>query len=57
MEMVPGLEDRLVEGSDEGVVHIAELVSDNIMFEVSMELTYLRFRKALPAQDPTTRRV
>jgi hypothetical protein len=26
MEMVPGLEDRLVEGSDEGVVHIAELI-------------------------------
>lgn len=27
LEMVPGLEERLVEGSDENVVHIAELVS------------------------------
>jgi hypothetical protein len=27
LEMIPGLEDRLVEGSNEGVVHIAELVS------------------------------
>jgi hypothetical protein len=26
--MVPGLEERLMEGSDEDVVHIAELVSD-----------------------------
>ena len=26
IQMVPGLEDRLVEGSDEDVAHIAELV-------------------------------
>jgi hypothetical protein len=26
LEMVPGLEERLLEGSEEGVVHVAELV-------------------------------
>lgn len=56
MEMVPGLEDRLVEGSDEGVVHIAELVSGYIILRASMGLTYSRSRKVLPAQDPMTRR-
>lgn len=56
MEMVLGLEDRLVEGSDEGVVHIAELVSGYIILRASMGLTYSRSRKVLPAQDPMTRR-
>ena len=26
LRIVPGLEERLIEGSDEGVIHIAELV-------------------------------
>jgi hypothetical protein len=30
--MVSGLEERLVEGSDEGVVHIAELVGEFMAF-------------------------
>jgi hypothetical protein len=33
--MIPGLEERLIEDSDEGVVHIAELVSRYINFDFS----------------------
>jgi hypothetical protein len=32
LEMVPGLEERLLEGTDEGVVHIAELVCSCVRF-------------------------
>lgn len=32
LEMVPGLEERLLEGTDEGVVHIAELVCNHARF-------------------------
>jgi hypothetical protein len=35
IEMIPGLEERLLEGSDESVVHIAELVSSYIYFDLS----------------------
>jgi hypothetical protein len=33
MDMVPGLEERLLEGSDADVVHIAELVSSYASFD------------------------
>jgi hypothetical protein len=32
--MVPGLEERILEGTDEGVVHIAELVCSVTHFDV-----------------------
>lgn len=35
IEMIPGLEERLLEGSDESAVHIAELVSSYIYFDLS----------------------
>jgi hypothetical protein len=51
---IPGLEDRLVEGSDEDVAHIAEQVS---AFHSNIEpipLNHLRrFRKALRVRDQT----
>lgn len=42
--MIPGLEERLLEGSDESVVHIAELVSSYIYFDFS-ERSFLQIQK------------
>ena len=39
LEMVPGLEERLLEGTDEGVVHIAELVCSGTHVNLPQALT------------------
>jgi hypothetical protein len=40
MDMVPGLEERLLEGSDEGIVHIAELVRIYTNFHILYDLNF-----------------
>jgi hypothetical protein len=57
MEMVPGLEERLLEGSDEGVVHVAELVSIYIEFGFSEGIFIVsRSRRVPQVRDRTTQR-
>jgi hypothetical protein len=55
MDMISGLEERLVEGSNEGVVHIAELVSHYPTFQT---LTFMLFRskKVRPVREQMTQR-
>jgi hypothetical protein len=55
--MVPGLEERLMEGSDENIGHIGELVSISETFAIVSRITmFYRYRKARPAQGLTTRK-
>ena len=46
--MVPGLEERLMEGSDDGVVLIAEMVGTFFRYFLLLS-TLGRFRKVPPA--------
>lgn len=51
LQMIPGLEERLVEGSEENVIHVAELVCFHISYWLYVTDTR-RSRKVLPAPDP-----
>jgi hypothetical protein len=55
LEMIPGLEERLLDGSEEGVVHIAELVCSCTHF-IPPLLTVSRSRKEPRVPGQTTRR-
>jgi hypothetical protein len=62
LQMVPGLEERLVEGSEENVLHVAELVrfsTNNIYGQFGNTIDTYRYRKACPApgrmQEPKRR--
>lgn len=58
MDMVPGLEERLLEGSDEGVVHVAELVRSYMVLAVhtANSVFLYRSRKAHPVRGRMTQR-
>jgi len=53
--LVPGLEERLMQSSNEGVIYIAELVCVYVI-NAAHTLTVRRFRKALRAHDLMTPR-
>jgi len=55
LQMIPGLQERLMESSDEHVGHIAELVREYFYFYFS-SLFSDRFRKVLQARDLMTQR-
>jgi hypothetical protein len=50
--MVPGLEDRLMEGTDEDVVSIADLVRTMQPFEMVVTHQIGSFKEVSPALDP-----
>jgi hypothetical protein len=57
LQMVPGLEGRLLNGSDEEVGHVAELVSAfNLLLICSEVLIDSRFRRVFAAPGPMTRK-
>jgi hypothetical protein len=41
LQMIPGLEDRLVEGSEEGVIQIADLVSLVLLSKQQFVMIYV----------------
>jgi hypothetical protein len=56
--MVPGLEDRIMNGSDEDVVHISEMVRPLISTgKYGPDETHKRFRRGCAAPVPMTRKV
>jgi hypothetical protein len=55
--MVPGLEARLLEGSDDDVVRIAELVGLPFHLMMLCIHRFERFKGARQVQDLTTRKV
>ena len=57
LQMVPGLEDRLMEGSNEDVVSIADTVHPTQHLLVAITYSMNSFKRVSPAQDPTTLKV
>jgi len=56
--MIPGLEQRLMEGSSEDIVHIAELVRRTFYFQhIQLMPEFARFREGLRMRGPTIQRV
>jgi len=45
--MVPGLEDRLMNGTEEDLVAIADLVSDNGIHSLCYNLSYVKLQKGV----------
>jgi hypothetical protein len=57
LQTVPGLQDRLMEGTDESIIHIAELVYDICAGQDRCSDYYIRSRREFPVPGPTIRRV
>lgn len=56
LHMVPGLKARIMEGSEEGTCHIAELVHRFQISYISLVLIVIRFRRVLPVHDQMTQK-
>src|SRR5215471_14241060 len=57
LQMIPGLEERLMEGSDDDVVAIAEMVSlDTTLSRKLCIYCFIRFKRGRQAQDLMTPR-
>jgi hypothetical protein len=57
LQMVPGLEERLMEGSDENVLHLAELVCCIFIGLTSGADLLCSSKRALQVRDPMIRKV
>jgi hypothetical protein len=56
-QMVPGLEDCLMEGTDEDIVSIADKVCQTQCILGAITYSMNSFRREYPAEDPMTPRV
>jgi hypothetical protein len=57
LQMIPGLEDRLMNSSEEGVVVVAELVCHLVDLHVHLPFITSSFKKESPVHAPMTQKV
>jgi hypothetical protein len=55
--MIPGLEDRLMDGDDEVVISIADMVRHRQHLLIAITKLYNSFKRAYPVQDLMTQKV
>jgi hypothetical protein len=57
LQMIPGLEDRLMDGDDEVVISIADMVRHRQHLLIAITKLYNSFKRAYPVQDLMTQKV